>query len=62
LTEAGRQNVPMGDAMALTGHRSVPTFLRYFQTGAVQRTRAATLLQSTESVETADNARKSNSD
>lgn len=46
VTEAGRQNVPLGDAMALTGHRSVPTFLRYFQTGAVARTRAANLLES----------------
>lgn len=44
VTEAGRQNVPMGDAMALTGHRSVPTFLRYFQSGAVQLSKAAQLL------------------
>jgi hypothetical protein len=34
--------------MDLTGHRSVPTFLRYFQTGVVQQSRAATLLQSPE--------------
>lgn len=44
VTEAGRQNVPMKEAMDLTGHRSVPTFLRYFQSGAVQRTQAANLL------------------
>jgi integrase len=44
MTEAGRQNVPLAEAMALTGHRSVQTALRYFQTGAVQQTRAATLL------------------
>jgi len=44
VTEAGRQNVPMREAMALTGHRSLVTFLRYFQTGAVQHSRAATLL------------------
>jgi integrase len=31
VTESGRQNVPMKEAMAMTGHRSVQTFLRYFQ-------------------------------
>jgi integrase len=45
MTEAGRQNVPLAEAMALTGHRSVQTALRYFQTGAVQQTRAANLLK-----------------
>jgi integrase len=45
MTEAGRQNVPLPEAMALTGHRSVQTALRYFQTGAVQQTRAANLLK-----------------
>jgi hypothetical protein len=44
MTQAGRQNVPLADAMALTGHRSVQTALRYFQTGAVQQNRAANLL------------------
>jgi integrase len=44
ITEAGRQNVPLGEAMALTGHRSVQTVMRYFQTGAVQHTQAANLL------------------
>ena len=44
VTEAGRQNVPMKEAMSLTGHRSVATFLRYFQTGAVQLSAAANLL------------------
>ncbi len=45
MTEAGRQNVPLAEAMALTGHRSVQTAMRYFQTGAVQQTRAANLLK-----------------
>jgi integrase len=45
MTEAGRQNVPLAEAMALTGHRSVQTALHYYQTGAVQHTRAANLLQ-----------------
>jgi hypothetical protein len=38
----------MKDAMALTGHRSVQTFLKYFQTGAIQHSRAADLLRTTE--------------
>lgn len=41
---AGRQNVPLAEAMALTGHRSVATALRYFQTGAVEKSRAGNLL------------------
>jgi integrase len=41
VTEAGRQNVPMKEAMQLTGHRSLATFLRYFQSGAVQLSAAA---------------------
>jgi integrase len=44
VTEAGRQNVPIKEAMGLTGHRSMVTFMRYFQTGAVQVGRAAQLL------------------
>jgi integrase len=44
VTEAGRQNVPMGDAMAMTGHRSTTTFLKYFQPGAATQSRAAHLL------------------
>jgi integrase len=45
VTEAGRQNVPIREAMGLTGHRSMVTFMRYFQTGAVQQSKAATLLK-----------------
>jgi integrase len=44
MTEAGRRNVPLPEAMALTGHRSVATALRYFQTGAVEKSRAGNLL------------------
>ena len=33
VTEAGRQNVPIREAMGLTGHRSMITFMRYFQKG-----------------------------
>lgn len=44
VTEAGRQGVPLGEAMALTGHRSVQTAMRYFQGGASQEMQAAHLL------------------
>ena len=44
VTEAGQQNVPLGDTMAMTGHRSIQTVMRYFQTGAIGQTRAARLL------------------
>jgi integrase len=44
VTEAGRQGVPLKEAMALTGHRSLATFLRYYQSGAVQSSAAADLL------------------
>jgi len=44
VTEAGRQNVPLGDTMAMTGHRSIQTVMRYFQTGAIGQTRAARLM------------------
>jgi integrase len=47
-TEAGRQNVPVGEAMGLTGHRSLAVFLRYFQPGAALVTRAANLLEGVE--------------
>ena len=45
VTEAGRRNVPVKEAMALTGHRSLATFLRYFQPGASLASGAATLLE-----------------
>jgi integrase len=45
VTEAGRQNAPIKEAMSMTGHRSLATFLRYFQPGAVQTSTAANLLK-----------------
>jgi integrase len=44
ITEAARQNVPMGDAMALTGHRSVNTVIGYFRATAAVQSKAAWLL------------------
>ena len=52
VTEAGRQNVPLGDTMAMTGHRSIQTVMRYFQAGAIGQIRvpgySATIPQATE--------------
>jgi len=44
VTEAGRQNVPLGEAMAMTGHASVATVMGYFRAGAAPQSRAARLL------------------
>ncbi len=44
VTEAGRRNVSLGDTMAMTGHASVATVMRYFRAGAVVTGRAARLL------------------
>jgi integrase len=43
VTEAGRQNVPLGETMAMTGHASIATVMRYFRSGQVGTSRAATL-------------------
>jgi integrase len=45
VTEAGRQNVSLREAMGMTGHRSLATFLKYFQPGTIVTTRAANLLR-----------------
>ena len=44
VTEAGRQNVPLADTMAMTGHRSVHAVLGYFRSGALQANAGAKLL------------------
>jgi integrase len=44
VTEAGRQNVPLGDTMAMSGHASVATAMRYFRSGSVATSRAAKLI------------------
>lgn len=43
LTESGRAGVPLADAMALSGHRSVPVAVSYFRAGSVLRNPAARL-------------------
>ncbi|MGE4435035.1 MAG: site-specific integrase [Achromobacter sp.] len=48
VTEAGRQNVPLAETMAMTGHASVATAMSYHRAGAVMQSRAARLLDAAE--------------
>lgn len=43
-TEAGLQNVPAPEGMALTGHRSLTTYMGYCRAGSVVHSKAADLL------------------
>lgn len=44
VTEAGRQNVPLAETMAMTGHHSVTTVLGYFRTESTLKSSAARLI------------------
>jgi integrase len=44
VTESGRQNIAIGEAMALTGHRSVQTFISYYRSGEAATSTAARLM------------------
>jgi len=44
VTEAARQNVPIGETMALTGHTSVATVVGYFRSASAVSSKAARLL------------------
>lgn len=44
VTEAGRQQIPLGETMALTGHRSTASLVGYFRVD-VEQSRAARLLE-----------------
>ena len=46
VTEAGRQQVPLADTMAMTGHHNVATVMGYFRANASVRNAAANLLPS----------------
>lgn len=46
VTESGRQHIPIGEAMALTGHRSAQTFIGYYRNGEVTNSAAARLMDS----------------
>jgi integrase len=56
VTEAGRQNVALGDTMAMTGHASVATVMKYFRSGQATTNRAARLFDQPESPTTKDSA------
>lgn len=45
VTEAGRQNIPLGDTMAMTGHTSIATVMRYFKSGSQLAGPAARLME-----------------
>jgi integrase len=44
VTEAGRQNMPLQETMAMTGHRSVETVGGYFRAGAAQVSAVARMM------------------
>jgi len=44
VTEAGRQNMPLQETMAMTGHRSVETVGGYFRAGAAQVSEVARMM------------------
>jgi integrase len=44
VTEAGRQGVPLGETMAMTGHRSTASLVGYFRQGQMAQSRAVRLL------------------
>jgi integrase len=48
VTEAGKQGLPLGDTMAMTGHRSVQTVMGYYQSGELSSSHAARLLDDPE--------------
>lgn len=43
ITEAGKQGCPIGDVMALSGHKSVNIAMGYYESGAVINNKAANL-------------------
>jgi integrase len=45
VTEAARQNVPLGEAMALTGHSSPASLIGYFRAAESMQSRGAKLIQ-----------------
>jgi integrase len=44
VTEAGRRGIPLGETMAMTGHKSVQTAMGYYHAGEVTQSRAARLM------------------
>lgn len=44
ITEAGKQGIPLGETMAMTGHKSVQTAMGYYHAGEVTQSKAARLM------------------
>jgi integrase len=47
ITEAGKQNIPLGDVMAMTDHRKVDTVLGYFKAGQLSKAKVGNLFDQT---------------
>jgi hypothetical protein len=47
VTEAGRQNMPLPETMAMTGHQSVATVVGYFRAESAVGNKASRLLDET---------------
>jgi integrase len=56
VTEAARQNVPLGEAMALTGHSSAASLIGYFRAAEASRSSGATLLRASKPLSPGDAA------
>jgi integrase len=44
ITEAGKQGCPIGDVMALSGHKSLSTAMEYYESGAIINNKASNLV------------------
>jgi len=55
VSEAGRQGVPLGEVMAMTEHRSIPTVMGYFQAGVLLSSRATQLLSPAQTTQPSSN-------
>ena len=43
VTEAGLRDMLIGEAMVMTGHRTVATFQGYYQSAAIRRSKVASM-------------------
>ena len=44
VTEAGLRDMPIGESIAMTGHRTVATLQGYYQSAAIRRSKVASML------------------
>lgn len=54
ITEASRQNMPLAETMAMSGHQSVATVLGYIRAGAAQSSQVARLFERNSSYDSLD--------